>query len=228
MKGYFITFEGLEGAGKSTQARMLCQKLTNEGYPCVLTAEPGGTALGEALKSIIIDTKYKDMVPLAELYLFSAARAQHVEKVIRPSIEEGKIVICDRFFDATIAYQSFGRGLPETLVRETNSRASWNVRPDITFFLDIEPAKGLSRVSQRLQELEQPADRIEKEDFSFFERVREGYLYISREEPMRFRVLDADVEPFELSHKLYDLIDKELGRIKFKKEYKISLPLEMD
>jgi dTMP kinase len=227
MRGFFITLEGLEGSGKSTQAKILHDKLSSIGYPCVLTSEPGGTQLGEAIRAILIDTKYKDMVPLAELYLFAASRAQHVDRVIRPSLEEGKIVICDRFTDASIAYQSFGRGLSETLIRDTSSVASWNVRPNITLFLDIDPAKGLNRVSQRIQELELTADRIEKEDLGFFERVREGYYYISREEPHRLRILDADQSREDVAARIYDVVDKELVKIKFDKNLRVNLPVDL-
>lgn len=226
MKGYFITFEGLEGAGKSTQAKRLFESLVAHGYPCLLTSEPGGTPIGEAIRAILGNVEFKDMVPLTELYLFSASRAQHVEKVIKPSIEEGKIIICDRFCDATLAYQGFGRGVPENLIRETNSRASWNVRPDLTFYLDIEPTKGMTRVSQRIQELEIPADRIEKEKIEFFERVREGYLYIAREEPNRVKVLDATMEYDDLAAKIFDIVHGILVRMKFKDGLQIEAPIE--
>lgn len=217
MEGIFVTFEGIEGAGKSTQSSMLYHALTEKGYPCHLTSEPGGTQLGDAVRNLVIDTGYKDIVPLAELFLFSAARAQHVEKVIRPSLEEGKIVICDRFFDASVAYQGFGRGLPLNLVHEMNSRSSWNVRPDLTIFLDVEPARGLTRISKRIQELEVPADRIEKESLEFFHKAREGYFYISQEEPVRYRVLDGSMEIDELHRIILDITTKELGRRNFKK-----------
>lgn len=224
MKGYMITFEGLEGAGKSTQARILFETLSKEGYPCVLTSEPGGTALGNAIRKIITDLQFTDMTALSELLLICAARAQHVEKLIRPSLEEGKIVICDRFTDATLAYQCFGRDLPESTVRETSSRASWNVRPNMTIFLDLDPALGLSRVYNRIQELEKPADRIEKETLDFFHRVREGYYFISREEPERFRILDGSQPLEEVSRKIYELAGGDLRRIKFKKQLMTGVP----
>jgi len=217
MDGVFITFEGIEGAGKSTQSKLLYDTLTDEGFPCLHTSEPGGTPLGSTIRNILTDTRYNDMTPLAELFLFSSSRTQHVESIIRPSLEEGKIVICDRFSDASIAYQSFGRGLPLNLVYEMISTASWNVRPDITFFIDLEPAKGLSRVSKRLQELEIPADRIEKENLGFFERVREGYYYLSREEPIRVRTLDGNLSIQELQKIILDIVHKELIKRKFKK-----------
>ncbi len=217
MKGHMITFEGLEGAGKTTQARVLFDELTRQGYPCVLTSEPGGTGIGNAIKTIFTDLSYDDMTPLTELFLICAARAQHVDRLIRPSLEEGKIVICDRFSDATLAYQCFGRGLPENLVRETSSRASWNVRPNMTIFLDLDPAQGLTRVYNRIQELEKPADRIEKETLDFFHRVREGYHFISREEPDRFRVLDGSQDVEDISRKILELVINSLNKVKFLK-----------
>ncbi len=225
MKGFFITFEGLEGAGKSTQARKLYETLTKEGYPCHITAEPGGTRLGEAIKKVLLDPNFKGMSTVAELYLFLSARAQHVEEVLKPSLEEGKIVICSRFTDATLAYQGFGRGIPENVIRETSSHAAWNVKPDLTFYLDIEPAKGLQRVFRRIQELETPADRIEKETLDFFERVREGYLYIAREEPVRFRVLDANMDIEVLARKIHEIVEKELNKVKFKKSLRAGFPI---
>lgn len=217
MDGVLITFEGLEGSGKSTQAKLLFQSLYEKNFPCVLTSEPGGTPLGEAIRDIFISQEFKDMTPLSELLLVSSSRAQHVEKLIRPSLEEGKIVICDRFTDASLAYQGFGRGLPLNIVREMNSRAAWNVQPDITIYLDIEPSRGLQRIYRRIQELEVPADRIEKEGIEFFQRVREGYLTVSRDEPVRFRVLDAGLEVQVLQKQIYDLVNKELSKRKFKK-----------
>jgi dTMP kinase len=215
--GVFITFEGIEGAGKSTQSKMLFKALSDEGLPCLITNEPGGTPLGDAVRELLGDIRYKDMVPLAELFLFSASRAQHVENVIRPSLEEGKIVICDRFNDASVAYQGFGRKLPITLVQDTNLKASWNVKPDITFFLDVEPSRGLKRIQNRIIELEIPADRIEKENLDFFERVREGYLYMSREEPYRYRVLDGTLGVEDLHKIILDIVNKELAKRKFRK-----------
>ncbi|MFP4497514.1 MAG: dTMP kinase [Vulcanimicrobiota bacterium] len=217
MKGYFISFEGLEGAGKSTQAKILNERLIKEGFPCLLTSEPGGTPLGNEIRQILANNDFKDMSSLTELYLFAASRAQHVSQVIRPNIEEGSIVLCDRFVDATIAYQSYGRGLPENLVRETCSSASWNVRPNLTIYLDIEPSRGLTRVSKRIQELEIPAHRIEKEQLEFFQKVREGYLSIARDEPNRVKMLHADTPVPELASKIYNLVSKELKKIKFKK-----------
>ncbi len=211
-RGYFITFEGIEGAGKSTQARRLHEVLKGKGYPVVITREPGGTALGDAVRSIMIDTRFSDMVPLAELFLISAQRVQHIQKVIRPELEEGKIVICDRFVDATLAYQGYGREIHLTQVREVNEMAAWNLRPDLTFLLDIEPAHGLSRISSRVQENEKVADRMEREGLDFFERIRHGYLNIAYEEPQRFRKIDSTQDMDLVHHQILDCSLRELAR----------------
>jgi dTMP kinase len=212
MKGYFITFEGIEGVGKSTQARLLCKALKEKGYPVRYTREPGGTRIGEAIRDVLASIEYGEMHPLSEVFLFSAARVQHVEQVIRPAIEEGYIVICDRFYDATLAYQGYGRNVHLTTIREINSMAAWGCKPDLTFLLDGDPELGMSRVRRRLEEKEEVADRIERESIGFYEKVREGYLISAQEEPGRFRVLDASLEFDVLHQKILDESVKEIGR----------------
>lgn len=222
MEGLFITFEGLEGAGKSTQAKLLADKLTEAGYPVTLVREPGGTKVGEAIRGLLADPQYDDMSPLSEVFLFAASRTQLVQQVIRPKLGEGTIVICDRFTDATLAYQGFGRGVHPTQLREISDICSWGVHPDVTFLLDIEPARGLNRVRTRSVETLTKLDRFENLDLGFFEKVRDGYMAISSEEPFRFRVLDAtgDVEP--LAQKIFglamDMVKKKIpdpGRLSF-------------
>ena len=205
MDGVFITLEGLEGAGKSTQAKILADNLTEAGYPVTLVREPGGTAVGEAIRGILADPQYDDMSPLTEVFLFAASRTQLVEQVIRPKLGEGTIVICDRFFDATLAYQGYGRGVHPTQIREIGDICSWGVRPDVTFLLDIEPARGLNRVRTRSVETLTKLDRFETLDLGFFEKVREGYLEIAQEEPFRFRVVDATGEKDLLAQRILDL-----------------------
>ena len=222
LEGLFITFEGLEGAGKSTQAKLLAERLEKAGYPVTLVREPGGTAVGEALRGILADSAYDDMSPLTEVFLFAASRSQLVEQVIRPRLGEGTIVICDRFTDATLAYQGYGRGVHPTQIREISDICSWGVRPDLTFLIDIEPARGLSRVRTRSVETLTKMDRFEQLDLGFYERVREGYMEIATEEPFRFRVLDGTGEPEPLAAKIadltMDLVRKKLpdpGRLSF-------------
>jgi dTMP kinase len=225
VEGLFITFEGLEGAGKSTQARLLCDRLQASGYPVTLVREPGGTAVGEALRNILADSQYDDMSPLTEVFLFAASRSQLVEQVIRPQLGEGGIVICDRFYDATLAYQGYGRGVHPTQIREISDICTWGVRPDITFLLDIEPARGLSRVRTRSVETLTKMDRFEELDLGFFERVREGYMEIAQDEPFRFKVLDGTGDPGPIAQRIcdltMDLVKKKItdpGRLSFGKQ----------
>jgi dTMP kinase len=205
MEGLFITLEGLEGAGKSTQAKLLADALTKAGYPVTLVREPGGTKVGEAIRGVLADPEYDDMSPLAEVFLFAASRTQLVQQVIRPKLGEGTIVICDRFTDATLAYQGYGRGVHPTQLREINDICAWGVHPDLTFLLDIEPARGLNRVRTRSVQTLTKLDRIENQDLDFFEKVRDGYLELAQEEPFRFRLMDAtgDIDP--LAKKIFEL-----------------------
>ena len=211
-RGYFITFEGIEGAGKSTQARRLYEVLKGRGYPVLLTREPGGTPVGDAVRNILANPAYTDMTPLAELFLFSASRTQHVDRVIRPALEEGRIVICDRFFDATLAYQAYGRGIPLSQVRQINQMAAWNTRPDLTFLLDIDPAAGINRVRSRVLENNLETERIERETLEFFDKVRHGYLNMAYEEPQRFRRIESDGNLDAVHGQILDCTVRELDR----------------
>lgn len=210
--GFFITFEGIEGAGKTTQSKRLFEVLRDKGYPVVFTREPGGTPIGDRIRAILIDPGCSEMVPLAELFLFAAARVQHIHQVIRPLLEEGRIVICDRFTDATLAYQGYGRGIPITQVREINEAASWTVRPDLTLLLDVEPYQGLSRVHNRAEVNDNAPDRLEREKADFHERVRRGYLDISYEEPQRFRRFDSTLDLDVVHGQILDCVMRELDR----------------
>lgn len=210
--GLFITFEGLEGAGKSTQAQILVDHLKSEGYPVTLVREPGGTAIGEEIRNLLADPRFDELSPLAEVFLFAASRSQLVEQVVRPYLGEGTIVVCDRFADATLAYQGYGRGVHPTQIREVNDMCTWGVRPDLTFLLDIEPAKGLSRVRTRSVATLTQMDRFEQLDLAFYVRVREGYLEMASEEPLRFRVLEANGEPEALTARIISLTMKEVRK----------------
>lgn len=202
IKGKFITFEGLEGAGKSTQAERLYSSLLKAGYPVVKTREPGGTDLGDAIRSILADRVFSSMAPMTEALLFSAARYEHIDKLILPAVQEGKIIICDRFADATVAYQCFGRGLDLELINQVNLIATKGIKPDLTFFLDIEPEKGFLRVTKRIESLNMELDRIENEKSEFFLKVRQGYLYLAKKEPERFKVIKAEGEVEEIYRKI--------------------------
>ncbi len=221
--GLLITFEGLEGAGKTTQASRLRFALEEKGYPVTLVREPGGTPIGEAVRNLLRDPRYKDIAPLTEVFLFAASRSQLVDQIIRPQLGEGTIVICDRFCDTTLAYQGYGRGVHPTQIREICDMCTWGVSPDLTFLLDIEPARGLARVRTRSVETLTALDRFENLDLAFYERVREGYLDIAYDEPFRFRVLDAKMEADALHSTILSMTMKEVrkklpdpGRLAFK------------
>ena len=181
----FITFEGGEGCGKSVQAKALYRRLAQLAIPALLTHEPGGTSLGKKLSRWLKWTDSLDISPLTELLLFNASRAQLVTKVIRPNLESGKIVICDRYADSTTAYQGYGRGLDLEMVKAINDTATQGLKPDLTILLDMPVEAGLARKRGKKQ------DRFEQEEIAFHQRVREGYLKLAANEPQRWLVIDA-------------------------------------
>jgi dTMP kinase len=186
-KGKFITFEGSEGSGKSTQSRLLVRYLKRKGYSVFFLREPGGTKISEKIRNILLDHKSDSMTAPCELLLYMASRAQVVEEVIKPRLLKGAIVVCDRFLDSTIAYQGYGLGVDLGLIRYIGNYAIGGVSPDLTIFLDIPVKDGLKH--RRMRE-----DRIEKRPLSYHERVRAGYLRIAKSEPSRFKVVKLDKE----------------------------------
>jgi dTMP kinase len=199
--GLFITFEGGEGCGKSTQSRLLLKKLEQQNVPVVLTHEPGGTALGNELRKTLKRKRDSSISPQAELFLLAASRAQLVAELIRPALEEGKIVICDRFTHSTMVYQGYGRGLDFTAIKMVNNMATGNLNPDLIIFLDISPEQGLAR-KQSLK------DRFELEDLSFHRRVREGYLKMAAAEPDRWLVIDASLPKRKIAEIIRDRVSQ--------------------
>lgn len=191
----FITFEGSEGGGKSTQTAALCRWLEGRGVPVVLTHEPGGTELGEKVSDLLKWARETRISPLTELMLFNASRAQLIEEIVRPALKAGKVVICDRFDDSTTAYQSFGRGLDLETVKRVNDTAKAGIRPDLTILLDLSIEDGLARKKG------QKLDRFELENIEFHHKVREGYLTLARSEPERWLVIDAR-QPKEVTAEL--------------------------
>jgi len=181
----FITFEGGEGCGKSVQAKALHKRLSQLAIPALLTHEPGGTSLGNKLGRWLKWTEDKAISPLTELLLFNASRTQLTAEVIRPNLEKGKVVICDRYADSTTAYQSYGRGLDLETVMVINDTATQGLKPDLTILLDMPAEEGLARKKARKQ------DRFEQEDIAFHQRVREGYLKLAADDPERWLVIDA-------------------------------------
>lgn len=195
----FITFEGIDGSGKTTQITKLAERLRMTGYDVLALREPGGNPVSEKIRETLLAAG-NDIVPHAELLLFVAARAQLVEKVIRPALGEGKLVICDRFIDSSVAYQGFGRGIPIEEVKECNKIATGNLVPQLTFFLDVSPTIAAGRASERSEE---NLDRIESAGVTFFERARQGYLKIADTEPKRFITLDARENPDLIHEKIW-------------------------
>lgn len=193
MKGAFITFEGVEGAGKTSRSSALCKSLTGLGHTVMPTREPGGTPVSERIRGILLDTGL-DTPPVCELMLFLAARAASVEQCVKPWLEKGAVVIGDRFTDATLAYQSFGRGLPRDDVERACSFAASGLVPDLTVLLDLDPELGLERHASAGR----TRDRMEEAGVPFHRRVRDGYLKLSRENPARFMVLDGTLPPGRL------------------------------
>jgi len=202
----FITFEGGEGSGKSIQAKALFKKLTEKNIPAVLTQEPGGTSLGKDIASKLKWSEHKHISPVAELMLFSASRAQLVEEVIAPALKNGKVVICDRFYDSTTAYQGYGRGINLKTIAVINQTAARGIKPDVTFFLNIPPEHGFSRKNKG------DFDRFEKEAFNFHQRVLDGYLKLAAREPERWLVIDATKGKDEISQIIWQRVSQLLPR----------------
>lgn len=186
MKGIFISFEGLDGCGKSRQMQFFSEYLQENGYDPVLTREPGGCSISEQIREILLDTKNSRMDAWTEAYLYAAARRQHVEEVIRPALEQGKIVLSDRFLDSSIAYQGAGRELGLSTIAELNMQATRGCMPDFTVFLDCEPEEAHSRKDEDVV-----PDRVEKSGAQFFSSVREGFLASWKSEPERILRIDA-------------------------------------
>jgi dTMP kinase len=197
----FITFEGGEGCGKSSQARALYRRLSRLAIPVVLTHEPGGTPLGQKI-SRCLKWEKADISPLTELLLFNASRAQLVAKVIQPNLKNGKTVICDRYADSTTAYQSYGRGLDLEIVKTINNAATQGLEPDLTVLLDISAETGLARKIARKQ------DRFEGEDITFHQRVRDGYLKMAANDPERWLVIDASQPKRKIAQIIWQRVNR--------------------
>lgn len=207
MKGYFITFEGPDGSGKTTQINLLKEYLINKGYDVLVTREPGGTPISEAIREIILDAKHKEMNPVTEMLLYAASRAQHVAQLIKPALAQGKIVLCDRFVDSSIAYQGIGRNLGIEIVEEINKVALQGLIPDLTLFFDIDPEIGLKRGMER----DRKADRLELEDIEFHRKVYEGFCMLCSRYPNRFKRINAEADIQEIHHQIINELNNCLG-----------------
>lgn len=204
MKGIFITFEGIEGSGKSTQLSMLNKWLTNHDYDVVATREPGGTKIGEKIRELLRSGSKNDVFsPRTELMLFEASRAQHMEEIVLPALNNGKIVLCDRFFDSTTVYQGVARAIDTDIVHILNDFSSFEKKPDLTIILDIDVDESMNRLIKR----EISKDRIEQEDRKFFENVRNGYLSLAQNNE-RFFVIDGSGDANSIQQKIRDELSK--------------------
>lgn len=202
--GYFITFEGSEGAGKTTQISRLAESLEKEGYPVLVTREPGGTAIGEEIRHILKHTgSSRNFFPETELLLFAAARAQLVREVLVPAMEKGTVILCDRFLDSTTVYQGVARRIASDPVSQINTFAVGDLVPDLTFIIDIPAEVGLQRIRHRVSEF---PDRMEQENIDFYQRVREGYLILAKAVPERFHILDGTQSIDQVAAEIWDAV----------------------
>ena len=213
-KGRFITIEGPEGCGKTTQSDILVGYLKERGHEVILTREPGGTRIGEVIRSLVLDSKYEEMAPLTELLLMAASRAQHVVEKIGPGLKDGKMVICSRFCDATTAYQGCGRGFDMDLLERVNGIATGGLAPDLTLLIDIDVTTGLRRAFgvDKAEAKSGEGDRLESEDIGFHERVRRGYLDLARKEPGRVKVIDGSGTIDEVRAAIRRVVEPLLGK----------------
>lgn len=207
MKGLFITLEGSEGAGKSTNLIYIHQLLTEMGHDVTETREPGGTPLSEHIRHILLGHEFDGMASDTELLLVFAARAEHLQKKIIPAIEEGKTVLCDRFTDATYAYQGAGRGIPEQRIALLENWVQGDLRPDLTLFLDLPVSIGMKRAGER-----SAPDRFEKEQMQFFEKVRQGYLARAKQAPERYCIIDASKDLPQVQQQIREVLTDALAR----------------
>jgi dTMP kinase len=201
-KGLFISFEGIDYCGKSTQIKLLASRLLRDGYGVMVVREPGGTEISEKIRGILLDPVHQQMAAETELFLYEAARSQLTRQVIIPGKSEGKIILCDRYFDSTTAYQGYGRGLDIPTISRTNLLASHGIMPDITFLFDLDAETAQARFSS----IPMFKDRLEEEKIEFHRRVRGGYLKIAAAEPHRFKILPADDDINTIADAVYEIV----------------------
>jgi dTMP kinase len=208
-----ITFEGIEGSGKSTQIKLLAQRLMEKGIPLLSTREPSGTDIGRKIGDILFNRENYQIFPETEIFLFCAARAQHVRETIMPALQQNKIVLCDRFSDATYAYQGAARGLHPEFIKVINDYSAMGLKPGLTLLFDLPVETGLARAAKRDNLLKDSSfsDRFERESLNFHNKVREGYLNILQSEPARFRLIDAARDTETIQQEVYRHIIKYTG-----------------
>ncbi len=208
----FITFEGTEGCGKSTQIKLLNKFLIDKGFDVVLTREPGGTAIADKIRSILVDAQHTEMVSLCEVLLYYASRAQHIEEIILPALKQNKIVLCDRFNDSSIAYQGYARGVDQDLLKKLSQLVLNDLKPHITFVLVLPVEEGLKRAKARASKLsiEKREDRFENEILDFHHKVRGGFLDMAKKEPDRFKLIDASRDVNEIHDDIAKIVEEYL------------------
>jgi dTMP kinase len=207
----FITFEGIEGCGKTTHLSLAAESLVSKGYPVLQTREPGGTRIGERIRSVLLSPEHRNMSPMTELLLYEACRAQLIAEHVQPELEKGSLVLCDRYTDATMAYQGFGRGLDLDLVDRLNHLAGQGIEPDLTVLLDCSVEEGLQRIRTRYERDEKGnrqggPDRLEAEERAFHERIRQGYLRLAEKHKGRIRRVDSSEEVEVVHAKVMDCL----------------------
>ncbi len=204
----FITLEGIEGSGKTTQIKYLVEFLESKGHECFTTREPGGTKIGEKIRAILLDPESQDMDPLTELLLYMADRVQHIKEFINPSLSAGKTVLCDRYYDATVVYQGYARGLNTKLINKLHALIHQDLKPDITILLDLPPEVGLLRAWKQIDNGARTSleTRFEKETLLFHKKVRTGYLELARKEPERFLIIDASKDENQVRKEITKLL----------------------
>lgn len=209
MRGLFITLEGIDGSGKSTQRELLSHELRRRGLDTVATREPGGTVIGEGIRHLMVSDATSHIAPTTELLLYVAARAQHVAELIRPSLEAGRIVISDRYTDSTVAFQGYGRGLGLTMIEELNNFATGSLKPDLTIVFDLDP--DMARTRQGSRPIGGLLGAFDEQHSEFHERMREGYFQMAQQEPSRIRIVDASGGVEETHSKVLALVLPLLG-----------------
>lgn len=207
----FVTFEGGEGSGKSTAIKSLVDKLKSEGYDILLTREPGGTPISEQIREVILNKKNTEMDPVTEALLYAASRRQHVEEKVRPALKEGKVVLCDRFLDSSLAYQGGARGLGIDKVLEINKYAIDGLWPDVTIFFDLKPEIGLARINANSG---REVNRLDVEKMEFHQKVRDSFLELAKRYPERYVIIDASKTPSEVMEEAYEAIKAKIKQCK--------------
>jgi len=201
-KGVLITFEGIEGSGKSTQMSSLAKHLEQKDWKVLKTREPGGTKLGERIRDLLLDIRHQNIAPKTELLLYLASRAQHFQEIILPALEQGDVVLCDRFSEATLAYQGYGRGLELDKIKNLLKYVTEGRKPDLTLLLDLEARQGLMRISSRTTK-----DRLEREQIEFYEKVRQGYLKLAKMNPRQIIVIDASQAIEKVALQIQEIVE---------------------